>query len=308
MAWRHRKAGTPWGATALNFIRLGAGTVFAFLIVMPQALLSYQFVVGSLRYEMSRIESRPWHLGEYLAKFWTAFGWPGIALVLCATLLLAWKRPRGTAALSLFALFFILVTMRGLLARYVITLAPLAAVAVGCAVALPEFQRSRYQQPLRVCLCTVAVACGVLLLACLYGRYAWDTRSEVTRYVQQNYPTNTTVAYAVLGTENREQRWRWAHFAAGEYPVVKLSGNPQLIIATTPPHEFLQEDLRDAGRRFRSWQYEYKLETPSQQFLDLYNALATGTNDYRLVAHFPRTRLPIEFPGYPLTVYERRSE
>jgi 4-amino-4-deoxy-L-arabinose transferase-like glycosyltransferase len=308
MVWRHRAAGASWILTALNLARLGAGTLLAFFIVMPHAVFRYHLVIGSLRYEMSRIESRPWELAEYLDKFWTAFGWPGTVLVLCAAVLLAWKRPRGTAALGLFTLFFILLTMRGLLARYLIALTPLAAVAVGCAAAVPEFQNHWIERLRRAGMYSLFAACGLLLFACLYGRYAWDTRSEVTRYIQREYPTDTSIAYAVLGTEKNRQRWRWPRFAYGEYPAVKLGDEPHLIVATTPPHELLRQDLRDGGRRFRMWQYDYKLETPSQRFMNLYNALATGTNDYRIVARFSRTRLPIEFPGYPLAVYERQSE
>jgi len=308
MVWRHRAKGASWRLTVLNVARLGAGTLLAFLIVMPQAVFRYQNVIGSLRYEMSRIESRPWYLGEYVNRYWTAFGWPGMALVLCAALLLAWKRPRGTAALGLFTLFFILVTMRGLLSRYLITLAPLAAVAVGCTVALPAFRNHWVERFRQAGTYTLLTACGILLLACLYGRYAWDTRSEVTRYVQRNFPTDTTVAYAILGTEKNRQRWRWAHFADGAYPSVKLGKKPRLIIASTPPHEILQQDLRDDGRRFKIWRYEYNFEPPTQQFLDLYNNLASGTNEYRIVARFPRTPLPIEFPGYPLAVYERQGD
>jgi hypothetical protein len=308
MIWRHRSAGCSWITIAFNLARLGMGTFLAFIIVMPHAIFRYPFVRHSIQNEMGRIESRGWTLDDFLRCYWTAFGWPGTVLILGAVALLAWKRPRGTAALTLFTLFFVLITARGLLTRYVITIAPLAAVAVGCAAALPLDANPILRKVRQSGGLALIAACTVLLAACLYGRYAFDTRSQVTRFVQENYPPDTTVYYAVLGTDNNKQRWRWAHFAQGEYPEVPLGKRPDLIIATTPPHELIQQDLEDDGRRFIYWRSQYRLEPPTRRWTALYNALATGTNDYRIVKRIPRTRLPIEFPGYPLAVYERKSD
>lgn len=308
IVWRYRSAGSSWATIALNLARLGLATGIAFLIVMPHAAFRYPFVKASLQFEMGRIESRAWTIGNYLDCYWTAFGWPGTVLLLGAMLLLAWKRPKGTVALALFTLFFIIVTARGLLDRYVITIAPLAAIAIGYAAAVP-LDSNPVANKVR-CLggCTLLAACVLLLAACLYGRYAFDTRSQVTRFVQKNYAPDTTVYYAVLGTEKGEQRWRWAHFAKKAYPEVPLGKKPDLIIATMPPHEVIQQDLQDDGRRFIYWRSQYRLEPPTKRLDELYQALATGTNEYRIVKRVPRTKLPIEFPGYPLAVYERQGK
>lgn len=308
IVWRYRSAGSSWSTIALNLARLGFATGISFLIVMPHAAFRYPFVKASLEFEMGRIESRAWTIGNYADCYWTAFGWPGTFLLLGAMLLLAWKRPRGTAALALFTLFFIIVTARGLLDRYVITIAPLAASAIGCAAAIPLNSNPIAKQVRRLGGTALLAACAILLVACLYGRYAFDTRSQVTQYIQENYPPDTTVYYAVLGTDKGKQRWRWAHFAPGEYPEVPLGKKPDLIIATTPPHELIQLDLEDDGRRFIYWRSQYRLEPPTKRWDELYQALATGTNEYRIVKRVPRTILPIEFPGYPLAVYERQGK
>ncbi|MCC6486188.1 MAG: glycosyltransferase family 39 protein [Candidatus Hydrogenedentes bacterium] len=295
--WRYARERRPWPDWLRGIAAMATGGVLAFAIATPQCVMSPELILHGITREMDRVDALSWSAGMYAQSFWEALGIPGAMAAAIAVAVLLRKPSPHARVLAVFALAFLILTVKGLQARYVITIAPLLAVAVGLAC---ERVKGR-----AICgaLAASLVACSMLLVSCLYARYAWDTRSEATRLIQSRYPAGATVGMAVIGSERKRQNWREPRLDKERYAEVRLQRSPDLIVATAPPHELLLST--GASEELNAWYQRYGLETPRAEWEVLYQELASPNSGYRLVERFLPTRLPLEFAGYPLAIYER---
>lgn len=295
--WRCAREKRPWPDWLRGIAAMAAGGILAFAIATPQCVMSPQLVLHGITREMDRVDALSWSAGVYAQSFWQALGIPGALVTLIAVAVLLRRPSPHARVLALFVLSFLLLTLKGLQARYVITIAPLLAVAVGLACARAQ------GRAIRVAIAASLAACSLLLVSCLYARYAWDTRSEATRLIQSRYPAGATVGMAVIGSERKRQNWREPKLDKERYSEVRLQRSPDVIVATAPPHELLLST--GSSEELGKWYQRYGLETPSADWDVLYRELASPDSEYRLVERFMPTALPLEFAGYPLAVYER---
>lgn len=303
VAVRQRRPGTFVGGQVLIL----TVCCFVFALLVPGLFFHLGQIAGGFRFEtwrVYRLGHGPLDAARAVIDCW---GWAGTALV-AISLVPAWRANRqATAEILLFMAIFFLVSMRGIISRYVLWITPLAAVLIGLGVHGLLTAPGRGRTALRWAMSVAAAAALAVTLVCLQARFWWDSRVRTAFHIVETYPPGTTVGNDLIGHYQRGQPYIKVDLPP-EYPSVNAFDGPDLLILAehylwrvreywAHPELLRVEDM--------AWWDERELATPEE--LAFLRDVVEGRSEYRLVATFEPPPLPVEFAGSTYQLYEREG-
>ena len=285
-----------------------AAALVSLLVLMPAIVFDPERVGSYVRRELNHSGSIPvMTIDRLIQVFSSAFGWPMllIALVACPVVFARWRRP--CVEMIIFVGSFLALCGSGLIPRYLITIAPFVAILIG--LAWHTIQGASRTSSRRFGWAFVAGvgSAVVLVIACLYGRYAYDTRIQATRYIVDTYQSGTTLGAVKVGNLYSQYMPK---LPDGRYTLQDGLLSPQVLVLSERNMSEMSAVIKDPeflGERTQHFNSSWGNGPPNQDVVDFYSDILAGQSPYRFVRKIPQTRLPLEFCGFSLYLYENSN-
>jgi len=300
---RRRRLGLWIGGTLLaGIVALGV-----FVLLNPGVVFSPELVGNDIHAQLNYVATVPFSFQRLQAGFSGALGWPMLLLSLIA-LGVTLKLSRAVFIEStVMIVCFLLIAAEGLQPRYVIPICPVFAVLIGAAWHSAQGFPAKAATWFRRLFCLGMIAASILLVLCLYGRYAWDTRVMVSRYITQNYPEGTSVGITTVGNVGLPQ---YMPVLKGKnYKIMDGLEGPQVLVLNSRHIEEMRQNINDPDfyrSPFQRFNSVWGQGPPTDEVTRFYSDILAGRSPYKLVREFKKTWLPLEFCGYTLYLYEKQ--
>jgi len=295
------------------------GGLVAYGVTNPQVFLAFDDYVAWWAQEYAQVHSRFVGSLVELARRWIeqtrhAVGIPVAILAPVGAALAGRTRRLEKRVLVLLVLVYYGVLSWSLIARYVITVAPILCLfaARGAWVAV------RRERPWSRAVGIVAVAIGVItgLHACLAGTWLrWnDTRPAAARFIVETVPANATVGLAAAAEERsaRTHRWQYPAVDFDRYRETAPLDRPEILVFSSADYRKVLDTLSTGklGPEYelpaeyaREW---FRYVAPSPDAFRLYEDVLVREEGYHLLKAFRRrVTVPLEFPPPEIRIYGR---